>query len=111
MNNIEKVSASVSRDSDALLADARATLANTKKITGTLASDEETRRIQKLIADLSDTVAKAKVATTDAQAIVAHIKRGGGSVGNLVMSEQLYDDLQELVRDLKHNPWKLFWKE
>jgi phospholipid/cholesterol/gamma-HCH transport system substrate-binding protein len=42
---------------------------------------------------------------------VAHIKKGDGSVGNLVMSEQLYDDLQELVRDLKHNPWKFFWKE
>jgi phospholipid/cholesterol/gamma-HCH transport system substrate-binding protein len=29
----------------------------------------------------------------------------------VVMDEQLYDDLQELVRDLKHNPWKFFWRE
>jgi phospholipid/cholesterol/gamma-HCH transport system substrate-binding protein len=27
------------------------------------------------------------------------------------MDEELYDDLQELVRDLKHNPWKFFWRE
>ena len=25
--------------------------------------------------------------------------------------EQLYDDLQEMVRDVKHNPWKFFWRE
>ena len=28
-----------------------------------------------------------------------------------VMDEQIYDDVQEMVRDLKHNPWKFFWKE
>jgi phospholipid/cholesterol/gamma-HCH transport system substrate-binding protein len=27
------------------------------------------------------------------------------------MDEQLYDDIQELARDLKHNPWKFFWRE
>jgi phospholipid/cholesterol/gamma-HCH transport system substrate-binding protein len=28
-----------------------------------------------------------------------------------MMDEAVYDDLQELIRDLKHNPWKFFWKE
>jgi phospholipid/cholesterol/gamma-HCH transport system substrate-binding protein len=27
------------------------------------------------------------------------------------MDEALYDDLQEMLRDLKHNPWKFFWKQ
>lgn len=111
IDNIDHTSAAISRDSDALLADARETLANTKRLSGTLGSEEETKRLQKTLADVSDVAAKAKLATADAQAIVAHVKKGDGSVGNLVMSEQLYDDLQETVRDLKHNPWKLFWKE
>ena len=34
-----------------------------------------------------------------------------GSVGALVMDEAIYDDLQEMVRDLKHNPWKFLWRE
>ena len=55
--------------------------------------------------------AHANATAADAQAIVAHIKKGDGSVGSLVMDEAMYDDLQELVRDLKHNPWKFFWKE
>ncbi|MCC6645230.1 MAG: MCE family protein [Polyangiaceae bacterium] len=111
ISNIEATSASIRRDSDVLLGDAKVTLANTKKITSTLAADEEQRKIQRTISDVSEIAAKAKLATADAQHIVAHIKKGGGSVGNLVMSEQVYDDIQELVRDLKHNPWKLFWKE
>jgi len=27
------------------------------------------------------------------------------------MDEEIYDDIQEMLRDLKHNPWKLFWRE
>ena len=43
--------------------------------------------------------------------IVAHIKKGDGTVGALVMDEAVYDDVQEMVRDLKHNPWKFLWKD
>jgi phospholipid/cholesterol/gamma-HCH transport system substrate-binding protein len=32
-------------------------------------------------------------------------------VGAVVMDEALYDDIQELARDLKHNPWKFLWRE
>ena len=47
----------------------------------------------------------------DAETIVGQMKRGKGTVGALMMDEQLYDDLQEMVRDVKHNPWKFFWRE
>lgn len=43
--------------------------------------------------------------------IVRNIRRGEGTVGALLMDEQIYDDLKELIRDLKHNPWKFFWRE
>jgi phospholipid/cholesterol/gamma-HCH transport system substrate-binding protein len=109
--NVEHTTASINRDSDALLKDAKETMANARRISATLGSDEETKRMSKTLADVSEIAARAKLATADAQSIVAHVKKGDGSVGNMVMSEQLYDDIQELVRDLKHNPWKLFWKE
>jgi phospholipid/cholesterol/gamma-HCH transport system substrate-binding protein len=111
INNVERTSAVIARDSDVLVADAKEALANTKRITGTLGSEEETRRMKKTLADVAEIAAKAKVATADAQSIIAHVKKGDGTVGNLVMSEQLYDDVQEMVRDVKHNPWKFFWKE
>lgn len=43
--------------------------------------------------------------------IVRNIQRGEGTVGALLVDEQVYDDLKELIRDLKHNPWKFFWRE
>ena len=41
----------------------------------------------------------------------AHIKKGEGTVGALLMDEEVYDNVQEMVRDLKHNPWKFLWRE
>jgi phospholipid/cholesterol/gamma-HCH transport system substrate-binding protein len=43
--------------------------------------------------------------------IVRTVRRGEGTLGALMMDEQIYDDLKELIRDLKHNPWKFFWRE
>ena len=60
---------------------------------------------------MAEIASRAKQAAADAQVILAHVKKGEGSVGALVMDEQVYDDLQEMVRDLKHNPWKFFWRE
>ncbi|MCU0657099.1 MAG: MlaD family protein [Polyangiaceae bacterium] len=111
INNVERTTAVINRDADALLRDSRETLANARRLSAAVGSEEETRKLQKTLADVSDVAARAKLATADAQSVIAHIKKGNGSVGNLVMSEQLYDDLQEMVRDLKHNPWKFFWKE
>lgn len=109
--NVEQTTASINRDADTLLRDSKETLANARRLSAALGSEEETKRLQKTLADVADVASKAKLAAADAQTVIAHIKKGDGSVGNLVMSEQLYDDLQELVRDLKHNPWKFFWKE
>ena len=109
--NVEHTTTVINRDTESLLKDAKETLANTRRISATVGGEEESKRLQRTLADVSEIASRAKLATADAQSIVAHIKKGDGSVGNMVMSEQLYDDLQELVRDLKHNPWKLFWKE
>jgi|GEM_PF-175160 len=43
--------------------------------------------------------------------VVRNLQRGEGTVGALLVDEQIYDDLKELIRDLKHNPWKFFWRE
>ena len=50
-------------------------------------------------------------ADTGVQVVMANIKQGKGTAGALLVDQQIYDDLKELVRDLKRNPWKFFWKE
>jgi phospholipid/cholesterol/gamma-HCH transport system substrate-binding protein len=42
---------------------------------------------------------------------VTDLRAGKGTAGALLSRDELYSDLRELIRDLKRNPWKLFWKE
>lgn len=111
INNVEKTTVSVNKNLDPLLSDGRQVVADAKKLTGTLTSDGQLKKYQKITNDVSDATGRARLATADAQALVAHIKRGKGTVGALVMDEAVYDDLQEMLRDLKHNPWKFFWRQ
>ena len=41
---------------------------------------------------------------------VTRIKNGEGTVGKLMYRDELYNELEDLVGDVKRNPWKLFWK-
>ena len=99
------------KEAPAVLAKATETIDGANKLVGTLSSPEELARLKRILANVESTTASAKVAVADAEVVAAHVRRGKGSVGALVMDEQLFDDLQELARDLKHNPWKFFWKE
>jgi phospholipid/cholesterol/gamma-HCH transport system substrate-binding protein len=47
----------------------------------------------------------------NAAAIVENIRAGKGTVGALLVKEEVYADIKEMVRDLKRNPWKFLWKE
>ncbi len=109
--NTDSVTSTLSKETPPLLADAKVTLANAKKISTTFAGDEEQAKMKQAINDVVEVTARVKAITGDAQTLVSQVKRGKGTVGALMMDEQLYDDLQEMVRDVKHNPWKFFWRE
>ena len=111
IDNIDRISTDLQKDSGPMLKDAREALANLNRISGTVGGAEEQAKLKKAIEDVAQLAARANATAADAQAIVAHIKKGDGTVGSLVMDEQVYDDIQEMVRDLKHNPWKFFWRE
>ena len=111
ISNVERTTTTVDKEVGPLLTDSRAAVGDARKLTNTLASDAQLKKYEKITNDVSDTTGRAKLAAADAQAMVAHIKRGKGTVGALVMDEAVYDDLQEMLRDLKHNPWKFFWRE
>jgi phospholipid/cholesterol/gamma-HCH transport system substrate-binding protein len=104
MDRIDHTTEVVARDAEPLLRDAREAL---KGVSG----PEQQAKIKAAIGDLAEVANRSKSIAADAQAIIAHIRKGNGSVGAIVMDEQLYDDIQELARDLKHNPWKFFWRE
>jgi phospholipid/cholesterol/gamma-HCH transport system substrate-binding protein len=111
IDNIDKLTTDIQRDSGPLLKDAREAAANLNRASKVVGGEEEQAKLKKTIDDVAQLAARANGAAADAQSIVQHIKKGEGTVGALVMDEAIYDDVQEMVRDLKHNPWKFLWRE
>jgi phospholipid/cholesterol/gamma-HCH transport system substrate-binding protein len=94
-----------------LLTDSRKLVGDMSRVTAALGSEEQLRQYRQITQDASSVARDAKAASADARKLLSDVKGGKGTVGALMTDERLYDDLQELLRDLKHNPWKLFWRE
>jgi len=104
--NLEALSASVRREIDPILAKAKRALDGVDKITSI---DKE--KVERTLDDLEKVSKQAERIAGDAQIVMAGIRQGKGTAGALLVDQQIYDDLKEMVRDLKRNPWKFFWKE
>jgi phospholipid/cholesterol/gamma-HCH transport system substrate-binding protein len=108
--NLRQISTVVSRDVEELVAKAKKALDGVNSA-ASLVQGEDKKKIIRAIDELTTLSAKAGKIATDAQAMVADIRAGKGSAGAFLKDEQLYEDITEMVRDLKRNPWKFFWKE
>ena len=108
--NVEALSASIRRDIDPLLAKTRETLDGVNKVTS-MVGPEDKQKLERALDDLVRVGGKVDGIAGDAKALVGDVRRGKGTAGALLVDPQIYDDLKELVRDLKRNPWKFFWKE
>ena len=111
VDNVDRLTTQIQADTGPLLKDAREALANLNRVSATVGDPQEQERIRKALQDIAQLAERANATVADTQAIVSHIKKGKGTVGALVMDEEVYDDVQEMVRDLKHNPWKFLWRE
>lgn len=94
-----------------LMKDTRLILKDGQKLTAFLAAEDQLATMKSLSEDTRGLLKTAERAAKDAESIIAHVKAGKGTAGQIVMDEALYDDVQELVRDLKNNPWKILWKD
>lgn len=103
LRNLDTTLARVSQDIDPIMSEVRSLTTKADDAMDTL-GPEQRQQIQEILAEAEQSV-------NDARAIVAHIRSGRGTVGAFLMDEEVYDDVQEMLRDLKHNPWKLFWRE
>jgi phospholipid/cholesterol/gamma-HCH transport system substrate-binding protein len=73
---------------------------------------------EKRVDQLFGAVGSAKVALDrggellgQANTLVSGLNEGKGTAGRLLVRDDLYADIKELVVNLKRNPWKLIWKE
>jgi phospholipid/cholesterol/gamma-HCH transport system substrate-binding protein len=107
MGNLDRTLTATGSQAGPLMQDVRGAVADAREVIG----PEQREKLKSTISDAAVLADKAKVTLADAQQIMVHMKRGEGTVGALLMDEEIYDDVQEMLRDLKHNPWKLFWRE
>jgi phospholipid/cholesterol/gamma-HCH transport system substrate-binding protein len=116
-----KVLAQTLRDADGVLVAARGSLdavtppaitllTDGARVTGLLTEE----RVDKAFA-LADkgaaAIGKAGHLVDNVDGMVTDLRAGKGTAGALLVKEDIYADLRELIRDLKRNPWKFFWKE
>jgi phospholipid/cholesterol/gamma-HCH transport system substrate-binding protein len=89
---------------------AQALMVDATRVTGIITE----QRIDKAI-DAADKAAsaagKAGGLIDNVNGMVSDLRSGKGTAGALLARDDVYSDLRELIRDLKRNPWKLFWKE
>jgi phospholipid/cholesterol/gamma-HCH transport system substrate-binding protein len=110
VDRAENILSTIEREVPPLARDARQLTGQLNHIASGI-GDAQMDDLRSALHDVRTLTQRANALTGDAQSIVAHVRAGRGTVGALLMDEEMYDDLQELVRDLKHNPWKFFWRE
>lgn len=111
LTRLDHITRVLDENLEPMLKDTRTVLKDGSAITQVLAEPEQLETIRIAAKDTRELLTTAKSVARDAQSIVSEVKAGKGSAGALLMDEALYDDLQELVRDLKQNPWKILWKD
>ncbi|MEZ4434859.1 MAG: MlaD family protein [bacterium] len=67
--------------------------------------------LEAVLADLPAITRSGREALRDTAAITAAITAGQGVIGQVIVDDEIYADLKELLRDIKRNPWKLVWRE
>lgn len=61
--------------------------------------------------ELAETVDSVKAILADAKVLTQNLKDGKGTIGALLSDREMYDDVREMMKDLKRHPWKFIWKE
>ena len=76
-----------------------------RKAIATLVEDisESGKSLNRLSSDASNLV-------KDLSSLVNKIEKGKGALGAFLNDREIYDDVRELILDLKKNPWKVLYK-
>lgn len=116
-----KMIARTIRDADALLVTANRSIVtltppvetlvrDANRVTGSI-TEQRLERALSAVDRVAETAEGASVLIDNTNGMVSDIRQGKGTVGSLLVRDEIYADLREMIRDLKRNPWKFFWKE
>jgi len=110
LDNLESLSRKLDRDLEPLIADVRRALELVDRLGGMLGPEEQAS-VKDALGRLDDIARRADGTLAKVDGMVERMRKGEGTVGQLLGDEEIYDDLKELIRDLKQHPWKLIWQD
>ena len=94
-----------------LLSRARNTLAAIEDLSTRANAATGENALKEIVADARRTTKRLDEISRDTQSMLRKIRRGEGTVGGFVNDSQVYDDVKEMLRDLKKHPWKFLWRD
>jgi phospholipid/cholesterol/gamma-HCH transport system substrate-binding protein len=110
LRDADQLLVTANRSLDSLTPPAERALTDVRRVTG-LVTDERIDRVIKVADGAVGATGKATQVLDEAHGMVKDLRAGKGTAGALLAREEIYADLREMIRDLKRNPWKFFWKE
>ena len=61
--------------------------------------------------DVRQSLKNIESSSSSLEAVLSKMKNGEGTVGSLLMKDDLYNDMDAFVKDLRAHPWKLLKKD
>jgi len=110
IGNVERVTATLKRRLDGLFDKSGRALDSVTKAAKLLGPPEQ-RRLRKLLDRALALGDRVYAMAGEAGKLLTRLGQGKGSVGAFLVKDEIYDDIKELVRDLKRNPWKFLWRQ
>lgn len=103
--------AQLRRDLPPMVSEARESLSAIGRLTQTANQALEPEAMSEIVQNARTATERLERIAASVQGLVGKIERGEGTVGGLMQDSQIYDDLKEMLRDLKRNPWKFLWRD
>ncbi len=120
LGNVEAVTTAVRQDTPPVLRDTRQITGELRRYSGRLNVEPTSQvmlgksghgKVIGVIERTDKTVAKAASAVDDVKVVTANARKGKGTVGGVLMDNELFMDVKLMVKDLKRHPWKFIWRE
>lgn len=106
ITEVEKLAKEVRSQVGPVIADIRGTLKRYRDL-----ADTGVETIDDTKGKLSGLLSKGESAVGEVATLVSDTRKGKTSLGALLNDTEIYDDVRELLKDLKRHPWKFLWKE
>ncbi|MFP2963804.1 MlaD family protein [Myxococcus sp. 1LA] len=110
LDDAAAVAAVVRKDLPGLTKSAGTTLDGLAAVTGPL-GPEDGARVKLALERLTAASGQLESIATRADRVLAKLEAGEGTAGAVLQDGTLYEELRELVTDLRKHPWKVLWKD